>query len=182
MDWPYHINGGGADRYPLKKSPTGMVFSEIFAGWSMLSFPWLEHMESVDSLLSDLSWNRAMAYIQGEWRTYNVDRDAKYNLGFPEINGSYGIWVSASDYYLLSGADRYESTSIQLYKGWNLVGYPSGTVRNVNSSLSGIPFLYVETYDATSGNMMSLSGDDPLVPGQACWIYVTEDCTWTVEW
>ena len=70
---------------------------------------------------------------------------------------------------------------MHLRKGWNLVGYPSSQDRKVSDALSGIPWVHLQTADA-DGNIYSLSLDDYLIVNRAYWIYVTEDCDWTVQW
>ncbi len=118
-----------------------------------------------------------------EWYTYNKNRDAKYNLGFPLIDNTMGIWVNVTSNSTLCGPSRdIGSTSIWLPRGWNLVGYPSNNnTRTVADALAGISYDYVQTANET-GKIITLSSTDIMQPGKAYWIHVTADCIWTVSW
>ena len=126
--------------------------------------------------------DRAMVYINNTWYTYDKNRDARYNLGFPMVDNTIGIWVNCTSSGTLSGPDEnIGNTSIPLHEGWNLVGYPSGQDQKVSDALSGIPWQHLETADAI-GNLYALSSTDYMIVGKAYWIYVTSDCVWTVGW
>jgi hypothetical protein len=180
-DTPYtNIEGGSGaqDDYPL------MGVSVSFeVGWNLISIPWQSAPANITDVLSGISWDRAMLYINNTWYTYNRNRDAKYNLGFPMVDNTLGIWVHVtSNGTMRKPSEDMGNTSIYLHKGWNLVGYPSDTSINVTSVLHGIPYEYVQTYNTSSGQIETLTATDIMEPGKGYWIYVTEDCTWTVEW
>jgi len=155
---------------------------DLREGWNLVSFPWQSKPTNVENPLRGVNWSRAMVYPNGTWKTYNRDRDAKYNQWFPYIDNIIGIWVYANENTTVYGkATSIGNTTIHLHKGWNLVGYPSAHDRKVSDLLSGIPWEHVETADAT-GYLYSLSSSDYLIVGKGYWIYVNEDCKWTVGW
>ncbi len=153
----------------------------VQSGWNMISLPWQRNKVSIEKALSGISWTKAMVYINNKWYVYNKERDAKYNLGFPEIDNTMGIWVECTENGVIDGPDWNRSTTIELHKGWNLVGYPSTHAKKVSDVFYRIPWRYLETMDE-SGNMQHLSISDYMQTGKAYWIYVTSDCTWTVQW
>lgn len=150
-------------------------------GWNLISLPWLSSPTNIEDALSGISWTKAMVYIDGQWHTYNKNRDAKYNLRFPMVDNTMGIWVYASDSGTLTEKEpSIDSTDIVLHKGWNLVGYPSGTVRSVSDALSGISYEHIQMFDGNS--IVELASGDNMEIGKAYWIYVSHDQTWTVNW
>ena len=151
--------------------------------WNLICFPWMSTPTSITDALSGWSWSRAMVYDNQNkvWYTYNTARAAKYNLGFPMVDNTMGIWVEVSAHGDKSGTGS-GTTNVPLYTGWNLVGYPSGTTRTVADALNGIPYDHVQTYDNSTGTIIELSGTDNMVPGLAYWIHVTADATWSVDW
>ena len=165
--------------------PSGEITVNVANGWDMVSFPWMNTPTSITDALNGLSWDRAMVYDNQNkvWYTYNTARDAKYNLGFPTVDNTKGIWVHTTSAGSEKGPDTdLGTTNVSLYKGWNLVGYPSNTVTTVSSALSGVSYDYVQTYNTTTGQIQTLADTDNMEPGRAYWIHVTADATWSVSW
>jgi hypothetical protein len=74
------------------------------------------------------------------------------------------------------------NTTIQLYKGWNFVGYPSFTDRTVGDALNGLPYEQVEGYENSPPYYLRiLSDSDVMTAGCGYWIRVAEDCTWMIN-
>ncbi len=152
------------------------------SGWNTVSLPWLDEPVDIESALSGASWDRAMLYIDGTWYTYNRNRDAKYNAGFPTVDSTSGILVDFTAETTISGnVHSTGNTIIELHSGWNLVGYPSSQERTISDAMSGIPYQSVKMRNGTDTDYR-VNPDDVLVPGMSYWIYVDEDCEWTVEW
>jgi hypothetical protein len=112
-----------------------------------------------------------------------------------EINKLKGLWLYATQNttFTVNGTWPTSAVAISLKAGWNLVGYPSQTVRSVTDALSSIAGKYtkVYTYDAfddadpwkvyDTSLPPFLNDLSQLQPGKAYWIYVTQDCTLTVN-
>ena len=179
-DTPYNVSGGdNRDMYPL------MCMSiQVHIGWNLISLPWQTTSVNIENALYEISWDRAMIYKNGRWYTYNTARDGKYNIGFPMVNNTMGIWVhTTKNGTLLDSSKDIGITNINLYTGWNLVGYPSNNhTRTVADALSGVSYDYVQVYNTTSGQIETLVSSDIMQPGKGYWIHVTADCIWTVEW
>ncbi len=179
-DNPYNISGGSnTDNYPIM----GMSIA-LDIGWNLISVPWQRDLVGIESSLGGTSWDRAMIYMDGEWHTYSKNRNAVYNLGFPPVDNTMGIWVHVTSNSTLCGPSRdIGSTTMWLPKGWNLVGYPSNNnTRTVAEALQGISYAYVQAYDNRTGQIITLADTDNMEPWKGYWIYVTADCLWTVEW
>ncbi len=150
-------------------------------GWNLVSLPWLSSPTDINTALNGVDWSRAMVYQNGHWYTYNKDRDAKFNTGFPMVDNTMGIWVYANQGYTLTGpGDDIGSTTITLHPGWNLVGYPSGTSRSMSDVMNGIAYDHIQAFDGSS--IFDLGGSDMMTPGAGYWIYVTSTQDWTVQW
>jgi len=154
----------------------------LHQGWNLVTIRWSDEPTGILDAI-DGNWTRAMVYLDNQWYTYDKNREAKYNIGFPELNYTIGLWIyspsgeNITSYYLSTP----ENTTIHMHKGWNLVGYPSSHDEKVSEALKGIPWTHIQTADA-EGNIFSLASDDYLIVGRAYWIYVSEDCDWRVEW
>ncbi len=154
-------------------------------GWNLISFPWMTTPENINDALSGISWDRAMVYDneKKEWITYNKNRDAKYNTAFPSIDNEMGVWVHATSAGEIVGpGDNIGSTTIPLYRGWNLVSYPSGTVNVTSGVMSGISYTYLEDYNSSAQSMQGVAGSDMMLPGHGYWIYADTNENWSVNW
>ena len=159
------------------------VETNFHSGWNLISLPWQGDYTDISDALSGINWTRAMIYENGQWYTYNKERPDRYNVNFPYVSNSFGIWVYSSENATKYGpGTEPSSTSSKLHVGWNLVGYPSSRERNVSSALAGINYSLVEAYNTSSGNMEKLSPDALMEPGVGYWIYANEECTWTLDW
>jgi hypothetical protein len=105
----------------------------------------------------------------------------------PNVNNTMGVWL----WITANGGDQVltlnsyvaipASTGITLKAGWNLVGYPSMTNRLASTTLPGVADR-VSVWSATSPYVIDYS-DKSLVTmshGNAYWVRVTADTTWTV--
>ncbi len=163
----FHVNG-----------PDNVTIS-MNAGWNMVSLPGLRGPTDINTALNGFSWDRALVYQNGHWYTYNKNRDAKFNVGFPDVDSSTGIWVHTT-----AAGSRAEfnpvTTTINLHAGWNLVGYPSAINGTVSDLLNGVDYAKIEGYDGSG--LVQLGASDTMIPGHAYWIFMNSDDTWTVSW
>ena len=168
--------------FPSVNPVTNMLNISVHQGWNLITLPWQVNPVSITDALHGISWDRAMIYINGQWYTYDRNRPSRFNIGFPKVDNTVGIWVNCTSEGTISGpGGDLGNTTLHLKKGWNLVGYPSGNDRKVSDALNGVPWVYLETADST-GNIRALGSSDYLVVGNAYWIYVDQDWDWTVQW
>ena len=87
--------------------------------------------------------------------------------------------------YLVVSGEIPKTTTIQLYKGWNFVGYPSLTNRTVGDALSDIwgNVTQVEGFNEMNEPyyLEILSEEDIMVTGCGYWICVIKDCEWVIS-
>ena len=81
-----------------------------------------------------------------------------------------------------------EPAPVNLYSGWNLVGFNSKEAMPVADALSSIDGYYVSVWGYEDGAYKVYIYDDPgmsdlleLQPGRGYWIFVIAACQWTVE-
>ncbi|MFH1929106.1 MAG: hypothetical protein ABIK79_13190, partial [Chloroflexota bacterium] len=103
-----------------------------------------------------------------------------------------GFWIRATASAELTLGNCSSSTaSIELYVGWNLIGYPSGATRPISEALAGIAGKYdmVCAYDATDAadpwkrydtGVTSVFNDlAEMGPGRGYWVHALESCLWS---
>ncbi|MFO7618280.1 MAG: ABC transporter substrate-binding protein [Thermoplasmata archaeon] len=156
--------------------------------WVFVSFP-IEISGSIWEILDDsvyggggTAWDVAKGWdnVNKKWLTYR----SGYASTLTIINNQMGVWLhlTNSDGNLTTGVtgDYPGSTvQIQLYAGWNLVGFPSATSVRANTILNAdIVGLYLGTspyvQDRIDLNNVWLS------EGNAYWVHVTANTLWTV--
>jgi serine protease AprX len=119
------------------------------------------------------------------WKTYRVGSTVN---DMPTMTNTMGVWLwitaNGGDQALtLSSYAAYPAASvnINLYTGWNMVGYPSATSRLGTATLPGAAD-YVSVWQVASPYVTDLApGAVTMSHGNAYWVRVTADCTWTVQ-
>jgi parallel beta-helix repeat protein len=162
----------------------------LSAGWNLISLPLVQSDTSISTVLSSIAgnWNVAWWYNAsgGTWHSTNGD--------LTDINHSMGFWIhmKTADTLIVTGTIP-NTTSIQLYQGWNLVGNPSFCIHGIDDILSSIATKYtaVQQYDSwDSGNPwkhyhinkpQNLNDLAYITSGRGYWLYVKEDCVWEVS-
>jgi len=108
------------------------------------------------------------------------------------MDATTGFWVRATaSAELTLDSCSPSSVSIELYVGWNLIGYPSGATRPISEALAGIAGKYemVCAYDATDAadpwkrydtGVTSVFNDlTEMIPGHGYWVHALESCLWS---
>jgi hypothetical protein len=100
-----------------------------------------------------------------------------------------GFWINITnlgDGNLTVYGDYDVSTNITLLAGWNLVGYPGQTSKNISeafAAIGGTRDRPVEGFNASNTYKISQLPDAYMMqPGEAYWVHVNADCIWTVDW
>jgi hypothetical protein len=162
---------------------------QLQSGWNLISLPLeqsnpyaiLEVLETIDG-----KWDRIQAYDPTDddhWIHYNVNWPSFLN----ELDGldhTIGFWIHITDpnAVLTVTGSIPVSTSIQLYAGWNLVGYPSFVPQTVADALSSTGADQVEVFDSGEPyNLREVASDYLMTPGQGYWIHVPADTVWVLS-
>jgi hypothetical protein len=169
----------------------GKHVTPLSKGWNLVSTPLVLSKTLTNEVLQTL--NDTIRIAQYYDSSDPIDRWKDTNIGdLTEINNTMGFWlyVDSSDHLITAGLLP-NSTVINLYSGWNLVGYPSYTSRFLGDALSSVFWESVQhynSYDAQGDYWKHNSTRKPsylndlnsMNTGEGYWIFVTKDCTWTV--
>jgi hypothetical protein len=180
-------------------APPGVVYSIPLTGkvansWVFVSFP-SATSGAINTILNDATlgdglttWTVAKWFNAQDkadpWKTYRVGSTVN---DMPTLTSSMGVWLwltaNGGDFKLTLNSYVANATTnvlINLYTGWNMVGYPSATARLGTATLP-VQADYVSVWQAASPYVSDLApGAVTMTPGNAYWVRVTADCTWTV--
>ena len=182
------------DPQPL---PSAFANITVAAGWNLASIPLATNLSNqelpgaLDRAEASVVWTRVMAWDGA------TQRWLQHNKGWPSwmntltsLNHSVGFWLyvtTVGDGQLCVGGAGYAvptSTSIYLYVGWNLVGFPSDDAGYTVAALKGATgATIVEGYDAGQTYKTSVMADAAtLAQGKAYWVWVPANVIWTKTW
>ncbi|MBU4143560.1 MAG: S8 family serine peptidase [Candidatus Thermoplasmatota archaeon] len=180
---------GGTTTTPYAINLTGIAANS----WVFVSFP-SAMSGNIETILDDAAagddgtnWTVAKTYdnLNKRWLTYRVGSTTNT---FTNIDNMMGVWLWITD----NGGDQeltlssYAANStvnvlINLYAGWNLVGYPTATSRAETTTLPTQADMVSVWQAATPYISDHAKGADMMVAGNAYWVRVTVDCVWTVQ-
>ena len=135
----------------------------------------------------DGDWNNVLTYVASDpvdhWHMYDV---AQASAGFSQellnIDCTMGLWIHMTENTTLTiHGTPLVDINIQLYTGWNMVGYP---VQNENNYT--VAELKMETganivegFNSSAEYKVSELPDSyVLQKGEAYWVYVPADIIW----
>lgn len=163
-------------------------------GWNFVSFNLIQENDSIESILDDPdngitgNYDKVMYYSAAEdkWRTDMPGRASLFN-DLDIWNHSMGIWIQMNtDDNLTVNGTRPSSTSIPLYPGWNMVGYPSTVDRLASDSLPAEVSkigVFNESNEYNLEYIYNLTAYT-MKAGEGYWIYNDADHTvdWSIDW
>jgi hypothetical protein len=157
-------------------------------GWNLVSFYCLGLFTDRSAVLSSIDgqYTKIFSYnpydTSDPWKSYNPNLPAGIVQQLNNMDRMSGYWI-----YIPTGADlTYEgvnktSSTITMKTGWNLIGYPSITTRNINNTLNNISFTIIQRYNTTSDTwLVYINGSsnntlNTLDTYVGYWINVTSD-------
>ncbi len=189
-DTPY-IFDFSQDNYPLM-DPTG-VHLYLNNGWSFVSIPNKQPDSDASKILRSIKDNyTALQYYDSSdamdpWKHYHSDKPSDIN-DLHKIDHNMGFWIKVTEpeglIFESPGIPPQTNQNIQLYKGWNMVGYPSYSKYNrtvgLNNLVYGSEVDSVWTYNARNQNWEEIGESDCFFKGYGYWIHATQDCVWEV--
>jgi hypothetical protein len=99
-----------------------------------------------------------------------------------------GFWIYITQpgdtTFVYNGTKPSVNQTIQIYPGWNQVGYPSISSYNRTQGLNNLTFGShidaIQWYNATSKTWYFVNQDDLFVPGRGYWMHSKVSATWEV--
>jgi hypothetical protein len=160
-------------------------------GMRLISLPLIQSDKNITTVLQtiegnydNVQWYDPLDMVDN-WLSYTPNKPSGFN-DLLNVDHKIALWINmiSGDTLTITGKVP-SSTSIQLYEGWNFVGYPSLTNRTVGDALSSIweNVTQVEGFDETSSPyyLKLLTDGDMMKTGEGYWIKVTNDCEWIVN-
>jgi len=160
------------------------------AGWNMVSFQLEPGDTSIGTIIEAL-WDEVDAVWAydasiGQW--LSIDKSVPQFLwDLTDCHKVTGYWFVMNDGASLIVNGSFNSNTIQLYEGWNLVG--SNSIETVDL-MDAIAPIYdkleaVWTYDTTENRWLSIDKSVPqflwdlfiMEPGRAYWFVMNENCS-----
>lgn len=177
---------------PFTSTNIEMKVSASSDGWGFISLTLIPKVTELDAILNDPtygidgSYDRVMYYDseEGQWRSYVPDRADHFN-DLDDWNHTMGIWVRMTENATLTvvGLEPV-NTTITLYPGWNMVGYPS-TITGNNGLPSEVTKIgYFDAGEEYNVAYVYSTTDFDFEPGRAYWIYNDEDHSldWVIDY
>ncbi len=166
----------------------------IKSGWNFLSIQ-LEPNDTslatvMDPIMDDIIAVWSYDTLSDDWSRYDKNNPFPWLNDLENVYSLTGYWVLAdSETSLLTNGSFMTDEPIQLYAGWNLVGYKSIETRDLMDAISMIydHLNAIWTYDTKDDRWLRYDKNNPfpwlndlqyVEPGKAYWIKVTENCEW----
>ncbi|MBD3181126.1 hypothetical protein GF312_02470, partial [Candidatus Poribacteria bacterium] len=164
---------------------------QLTEGWNLISLCLQPQNNNIESVLKPIEGLYRSVYtydpLSEEWLQYSPDM-LYWDIATIDVGQAY--WIDmAEDAILTITGDPIENTSIQMYAGWNTVGYNSINPQTMQTGLASIgpKVLAVYTYDNITGSFLMysplvpyLSNLEYLVPGKGYLIYLDSDGEWVL--
>ena len=153
-------------------------------GPNLVSVPIIQSSESIETVLQTVEYDKAWFYDSSsqEWKWYTTSKS--YRRGLWNVNHTVGLWVNVTaDCNLTVAGIVPAQTTKQLFKGWNLVSFPSFNTSYAVSDLKAeTGATKVEGYNPTPPYYLRILTDaEALQAGYGYWVRVDVDTVWTIE-
>jgi hypothetical protein len=161
--------------------PVGIWYPiELQPNWNLISLPLVPTNSSINNVLSLLLKEGLLVSV---WQ-YDAETKAwhSYAPGAPPdlttmVDGKgYFIKVTAYNVLIIQGTEQPAPPATppvyHVVPGWNLIGYKEITTMNVSTYLSGVDYIRVYRFDASTQTYTVLRPSDDMVPGLGYWVAV----------
>ena|GEM_PF-3626108 len=160
----------------------------VAGDWAFVSFP-IAISGNIETILDDpaTDWDVAKWFDGSSQRWMTYRKGATTNT-FTNIDNQMGVWVHLTivvgDKLTTGLGGNFPASQVQinLYAGWNMVGYPSQTPMAANLALAGTGATIISVYIPATPYIQDFT-DLSLVTmdnGNAYWVFVPAGITWDV--
>jgi hypothetical protein len=185
------IDSDSQDKYPLMDPIEN--FTYLRHGWNLISTPFIQPSTQLDDVLSQLkgSYKAVMRYnttdLNDQWKNYLSVKPSHMN-DLKTIDHTMGFWIYITEsediVFDYSGIVPTQNQTINLCKGWNMVGYPSLSDKNRTQALNNLTFGQeidaIWTYNVGAQKWEEVGEDNYFLVGKGYWMHATSDCVWEV--
>jgi hypothetical protein len=188
---PYVIDSDSQDNYPLMLPVGNYIY--LYEGWNLVSIPFIQTNSDLGYVLYSITgsykavqWYNATDH-NDHWK-HNCTSKPSHLNDLHGIDHIMGFWVYADKSSCMPleyhGIQPTENQNITLYPGWNLVGYPSLSIKNRTEALNNLNFTEdvdaIWTYNAAKKIWEEIGEADYLKKGQGYYIHSKAEKTWIV--
>jgi hypothetical protein len=159
---------------------------QLQEGWNLISLPLEQIDTSIPNVLASINgqWEVVKYYDNMDqsdpWKTYRVGSSVNDLVGIDNTMG-FWIYINQPNVNLTVRGSIPTYTTIPLYAGWNLVGYPTLTTETVGNALWGTGADRVEVFDPVLPFIKEVGATYVMKPGEGYWVHVPADTVWTVN-
>ncbi len=159
-------------------------------GWNLISLSLEQSDESLDQALSSIAgkWDYIRIYdpLDPEpWKSNCTYKPNQLN-DFDTLNHTQGFWINITELNVNLTVRGYEpsSTTIPLYNGWNLVGYPTlNSTKTIADAFAGTNAdIWMIGNTSEPYQIQEVGAAYVMKPGKGYWVHVTLDDVWIVNW
>jgi len=156
-------------------------------GWNLISLCMQPPENVIPTPIDPLFGKYASlwSFKNNSWKVYDPHQPGFSDLS--TMDAGWGYWINMAEAAELPVTGTEPSKSIDLTRGWNLVGYNSCTSQSIASALASIDGKYIsvwayingqwKVYDPTNPGLSDLT---TMEPGYGYWIKTKQNCTWTL--
>jgi hypothetical protein len=161
--------------------PEGLWYPiELQPNWNLISLPLVPTNSSINNVLSLLLKEGLLVSV---WQ-YDAETKAwhSYAPGAPPdlttmVDGKgYFIKVTAYNVLIIQGTEQPAPPATppvyHVVPGWNLIGYKKIITENVSTYLSGVDYIRVYSFDASTQTYRNVFPGTSMVPGSGYWVAV----------
>jgi parallel beta-helix repeat protein len=194
-DTPYDIDLDSKDNYPLMNPYAHKPlenFLNLKQGWNLISIPLIQGERNLTRVLGSIDgWYDAVQWYDPMntndfWKRNKIGKPFGNDLN--ELDETMSFWIHITQpgdtIFLYNGTAPTVNQTIQLHKGWNMVGYPSVTSHNRTIGLNNLTFDThvdaIQWFDASTKIWHFMDPDDSFVPGRGYWVHTKVDAEWEV--
>jgi hypothetical protein len=168
----------------IQLNPVGITLN---TGWNLISLYTQPDNTGIDTVLGPISgkYSCVWAFQNNSWKVYDPDHPGFSDLSTMEPGWGYYIYMTEAATLPMTGTEP--SKSIDLIRGWNLVGYNSCTHQPIADALKSIEGKYVSVWAYINGQWRVYDPANPgfsdlttMEPGYGYWIKTKQNCTWTL--
>jgi parallel beta-helix repeat protein len=194
-DIPYKIDPNSYDYYPLMQSYTNKTFENstiLKQGWNLVSVPLIQTDKNLSKVLEMINGY----YDAVQWHNNTDENDPwkhnKIGKSFGndlfELTENMSFWIHITKpgdtIFIYNGTQPASNQTIQLYPGWNMVGYPSLISHNRTTGLNNLTFGLdvdvIQWYNAATKTWHFIGPDDSFEPGRGYWVHSNVKKVWEV--
>lgn len=161
-------------------------------GWNLISLPLIQSDPSLSKVLESISgdYNAVQLYditdTNDPWKHNKIGKT--YGNDLSNIDETMAFWLCVNQpgdtIFLHNGEPATMNHTIDLYPGWNLVGYPSLTSYDRTVGLNNLTFGdqvdAIWSYDAATQKCEEMEGSDYFQIGKGYYIHANTKCEWEV--